>query len=431
MSEQPLPKTEAASNGRAAGHRTGRRWGAVAAATTAIILVGAYSGAVGLAPLPELQPTLAVPAEQEISADETAVSAVADGQEAPSGVGFVDSALSWASDDETHEIASLTKLVTALVGLEEQPIAAGETGPTYTVTEADDEIRDRVLQDNGVVEDAPAGLELTARQMLELILMPSANNYAISYAEWVFGSEAAFVEAAAAWAEREGLESLRIVDPTGLSEQNLASAADLVQLGRLALEHPVVAEIVAQSWVGVPGVGPIENSNPILGDEGVVGVKTGTTTTAGFNLVAAREATVDGRPVTAVSVALGRADDDARAADSRTMLDEALSTVQQAELLTSGTIVGSVVVWDGTAVPLVSAAGATAVLIPGETATLTTELGALSADPAGSVVGGITVATPTGKEQVRVVTDDAVEEPDFWWRFTHPAIVFGWTSPAA
>ena len=397
----------------------------------AVILVGAYSGAVGLAPLPDLQPTLTVPAEQEISADETAVVAVAHDQEAPSGVGFLDGDLSWTSDGETHEIASLTKLVTALVGLEQQPIAEGETGPTYTVTEADDEIRDRVLQDNGVVEDAPAGLELTARQMLELILMSSANNYAISYAEWVFGSEAAFVEAAAAWAEREGLETLRIVDPTGLSERNVASTADLVQVGRLALEHPVMSEIVAQSWVSIPGVGPIENSNPILGDEGVIGVKTGTTTTAGFNLMAARVATVDGRPITAVSVALGRADDDARATDSRTMLDEALSTVQQAELLEPGAVVGSVVVWDGTAVPLVSASGTTATLVPGETATLTTELGALSTGVAGTIVGGITVATPTGKEQVRVVSDAAVEEPDFWWRFTHPSIVFGWTSPAA
>ena len=58
MSDQPLPKTEAASNGRAAGHRTGRRWGAVAAATTAIILVGAYSGAVGLAPTAAAQPRI-------------------------------------------------------------------------------------------------------------------------------------------------------------------------------------------------------------------------------------------------------------------------------------------------------------------------------------------------------------------------------------
>ena len=431
MSEQPHPEPEEAPDGQAPEHRTRHRRGLITAVAAAVTLVGVYSGAVGLAPLPELRPTLAVPAEQELSADASAVAAILDSQEAPSGVGFLDGDLSWTSDDETHEIASLTKLVTALVGLEEQPVAAGETGPTYTVTEADDEIRDRVLQDNGVVEDAPAGLELTARQMLELILMPSANNYAISYAEWVFGSEAAFVEAAAAWAEREGLETLRIVDPTGLSDRNVASTADLVQVGRLALEHPVVSEIVAQSWVNIPGVGPIENSNPILGDEGVVGVKTGTTTTAGFNLVAARQATVDGRPITAVSVALGRANDDARAADSRAMLDEALSTVQQAELLEPGAVVGSVVVWDGTAVPLVSASGATATLVPGETATLTTELGALSTGVAGTIVGGITVATPTGKEQVRVVTDAAVEEPDFWWRFTHPSIVFGWTSPAA
>lgn len=429
MSEEPHPEPEEAPDGQAPEHRTRRRRGLITAVAAAVTLVGVYSGAVGLGPLPELRPTLAVPAEQELSADATAVAAIFDGQEAPSAVGFLDGELSWTSDDETYEIASLTKLVTALVGLEEQPVVAGETGPTYTVTEADDEIRDRVLQDNGVVEDAPAGLELTARQMLELILMPSANNYAISYAEWVFGSEAAFVEAAAAWAEREGLETLRIVDPTGLSERNVASTADLVQVGRLALEHPVVSEIVAQSWVNIPGVGPIENSNPILGDEGVVGVKTGTTTTAGFNLVAARQATVDGRPITAVSVALGRATDDARAADSRAILDEALSTTQQTELLAPGAVVGGVVVWDGTAVPLVSAAGATATLVPGETATLTTELGALSTDVAGAVVGGITVTTPTGTEQVRVVTDAAVEEPDFWWRFTHPSIVFGWRQP--
>ncbi|GAA2178269.1 hypothetical protein GCM10009847_07720 [Leucobacter tardus] len=381
--------------------------------------------------MPDIAPVLEIDAEQEVAADERALAAITSEAADPTAVGFLHGESVWASDGAPIGIASLTKLVTALVGLERRPLQTGESGPTYTVTAADDAVRERVLAENGVVADAPAGLELTERQMLELVLMPSANNYAILYAEWVFGSEAAFADAASAWAEREGLESLRVIEPTGLSPENTATAADLVRLGSLALEHPVIAEIVHQSWVDIPGIGPIENSNPILGEEGVIGVKTGTSTFAGFHLLAARTAVVDGRPVTAISAVLGRTGDEARAADSRAVLDAALATARMTELLAPETVVGSAVAWDGSEVPLIADGGAAAVLVPGEVAHLSSAVGAVSAGDAGSVVGAVTVATPSGTEQVRVVTGAAITEPSFWWRFGHPAIVFGWADPGA
>lgn len=393
------------------------------------LLLGGYTAGVGLVPLPDLQPELVIPAEQELSADEAAAAAIPADQSGPTGVGFADGEAVWSSDDETHEIASITKLVTALVGLEASPLDAGDDGPVYTVGEEDAAIRERVLQDNGVVEDTPAGLELTTRQMLELILMASANNYAISYVDWVFGSEQRFVEAADAWAGEHGLESLSIADPTGLSAENVASTSDLIGIARLALEHPVVAEIVAQSWVNIPEIGPVENTNPLLGEPEVIGLKTGTTTTAGYNLVAARSASVGGRELVAIAATLGRDDESARAEDTRAVLESVLGTVQTLPLVEPETVVGEVTVWDGGTVELVAPDGATSVLAPGESAVVAGEVGSLAAGGAGSVVGSLTIEAPTGTQQLRVVTASEVAEPDLWWRLTHPAVVFGWVDP--
>ena len=118
----------------------------------------------------------------------------------------------WANDDSPRRIASITKLVTVLVGLEAKPVEPGTDGPVYTVSEADAALVDEVLTQDGTFAPAPVGLELTTRQLLDLILVPSANNYAIAYSRWVFGSDEAFLAAANDWLSRNGLDSVRIFE---------------------------------------------------------------------------------------------------------------------------------------------------------------------------------------------------------------------------
>lgn len=392
-----------------------------------IVATGAYTAAVAITPLPDLEVTLTAPAETQIEADVSAAQAAADAQSLPTAVGWQHTDAIWSNDDAPRRIASITKLITVLVGLEAAPLEPGTAGPVYTVTEADALLVDEVLAQDGTFAPAPSGLELTTRQMLDLILVPSANNYAIAYARWIFGSDEAFIAAARDWLDRHELSGITIVEPTGLSDDNVATATDVLRLSRLALDNPVVAEIVSQSVITIPELGEITTTNRLLGEPGVIGVKTGTTFPSGYSLTAAKTETFGERSLIALAVTLDRDDGDARANDTRAALAGLGSSGQTLPLVTAGEEVGEVVTWYGDRVALVVDADFETVLVPSESATRTVDLDTSAPIGAhGMQAGRVLVTTPSGEHEVSVVTDAAILEPDFWWKFNNPGIVFGW-----
>lgn len=392
-----------------------------------LTLFGGYSGVVACTPLPTLHPKLLVEAETTVHTDEAAALAAVQAQELPTAVGWLHDEEVWANDNAPHRMASLTKVITALVGLEAAPIEAGTTGPSYTITETDAEILADIIAEGGSFAPAPLGLEVTARQMLELILVPSANNYAISYARWVFGSDEAFLAAAHEWLTRHGLESVRIYDASGMNDNNQATTADMVRLSRLALAHPIVAEIVGSSVIEIPGLGEITTTNRLLGDPGVLGIKTGTTFPAGYSLAAAQLDTASGRELIAIAVVMDRENADQRAHDARATLAALAAAWQQHELSAAGEVIGTVTDWRGETVQLVSAASAATILVPGETGSRHIALPeGITASPAGSTVASLELLTPLGEERVPVVTAGDIIAPGFWWKFTHPGELFDW-----
>lgn len=390
-----------------------------------LVLLGLYSTAIAITPLPELNPKLSVDAEMQLDADASLAQQAVDAQMLPSATGWLGEDHVWANDDAPHRIASITKLVTVLVGLEAAPVEAGTAGPSYTLTEADAALIDEVLEQDGTFAPAPVGLELTTKQILDLILVPSANNYAISYSRWIFGSNEAFVEAATDWLARNGLTSMHVEEPSGLSDNNVGSASDIVRLAKIALEQPLIAEIVAQSSVDIPGLGEITTTNRLLADAGVLGVKTGTTFPNGYSLAAAKRLDIFGRELIAVAVTLDRPDGEARAADTRAVLEAMALSGQEVALIEQGTPLGTVTSWTGEEIQLVAGEGLTAVLVPGESAKRTIALDGVAAGERGSTVGTIRATTPAGKSEVSVVTAAEISEPDFFWRFAHPGVVFG------
>lgn len=415
---------------RARGRR--RRRLAVTCSTLALLLVGGgYTAAAGLTPLPELRAALTVDAGTEVAADTSIPETVVAGQALPTAIGWADGDEVWANDDEPRQIASITKLVTALVGLSAAPVEPGSDGPLYTVTQQDAAVREEVLAVDGVVADTPIGLQLTTRQLLELMLLPSANNYAIAYAHSIFGDDAGFADAASAWAERQGLASVRVVEPSGLSPENVSTASDLVRLARMALADPLVSEIVAERSAEIPGIGTIESTNPLLGIPGVVGLKTGTTFSAGYNLLAAQRDAGDGdrEPIAIVAV-LGRDSSAARAEDAQEALGSAAGALQSVAMVGEGEELGAITTWSGERVGLLASTGVQTGLLPGEAARRTVELGPVGAGPAGSPAGEVRIGAPRGIDPVPIVTSAAIREPGLWWRLSHPAIVFGWEEPA-
>ncbi len=390
-----------------------------------LALLGGYCAVIAGTPLPALEATLSIEAETPFDADGALAQAAVDAQVLPSAAGWLHDEPVWSNDESSYRIASITKLITVLVGLEAAPVEPGTDGPTYTLTEADAALVDEVLAQDGTFAPAPVGLELSTRQVLDLVLVPSANNYAISYARWIFGSDEAFISAATDWLSRHGLSTVYIEEASGLSDNNVASAADIVRLARIALADPLVASIVSQSVIEIPGLGEITTTNRLLGDAGVIGVKTGTTFPNGYSLVAAKHEDILGRDLVAIAVTLDRPDSDARAEDTRTVLAAMATTGQPVQLAEQGARVGTVITWTGEEVPLLSADDLNSVLVPGERATRSAELGTIGASPSGAEVGEIRSSSPTGEASTAIVTGAAIAEPDFLWRFSHPRDVFG------
>ncbi|GAA1855779.1 D-alanyl-D-alanine carboxypeptidase family protein [Microlunatus capsulatus] len=203
-------------------------------------------------------------------------------------------------------VASVTKVMTALVVLEREPLAVGEEGPVLTVTAADVADADRRRARSESVVGLGAGDRLTLRKALLALLLPSAGDVAHLLAVRTAGSEEAFVELMNARARELGLGSTRYVDASGYDPGSRSTARDQAVLARTALQDPAFAWLVRQRAVTLPTVGRVVTTNRLLGRSGFVGVKTGSTTPAGGCVVVAAHRRVDGREVLVVGAVLGQ-----------------------------------------------------------------------------------------------------------------------------
>ena len=150
-----------------------------------------------------------------------------------------------------------------------------------------------------------AGERLTERQALEAMLIPSGNNIADMLARWDAGSGGAFVVKMNARARSLGLRRTRYADASGADPATVSTAGDQFRLTLRALQIPAFRQIVAMPQVTLPVAGVAYNVNSALGHDGIVGVKTGSSSTAGGCLAFAAIRTVAGSQVMIVGVVLG------------------------------------------------------------------------------------------------------------------------------
>jgi D-alanyl-D-alanine carboxypeptidase (penicillin-binding protein 5/6) len=203
-------------------------------------------------------------------------------------------------------IASIAKVMTAYLVLRDHPLERGEDGPTITLTEfdvADTERRQR--QQESVVSIA-AGERLTELQVLQALLLPSANNLAAVLARWDAGSVDGFIARMNATARSLGMTETRYTDPSGYDDATVSTAADQVRIVDRAMRLPVFASIVASETATLPVVGTVHNTNTLLGHDGFVGVKTGSDHAAGGCFAFRAIRWIDGKPTTITGVVLGQ-----------------------------------------------------------------------------------------------------------------------------
>jgi D-alanyl-D-alanine endopeptidase (penicillin-binding protein 7) len=134
--------------------------------------------------------------------------------------------------DEVTPIASVTKLMTAMVVLDSQ--------------QSMDEVLDVDMDDFDYLKNSSSrlrmGTQLSRREMLRLALMSSENRAASSLARHYPGGKSAFVTAMNFKAASLGLTHTHYEDPTGLSPENVSTASDLAKLVQAAAEYPLIRE---------------------------------------------------------------------------------------------------------------------------------------------------------------------------------------------
>jgi len=188
-------------------------------------------------------------------------------------------------------IASLTKIMTALLVLERSPLTGEVTVSRNAATTPPSDL------------GLKAGERISVRDLLYGLLLGSANDAAVALAEHVGSSIGGFVTMMNARARQLGMRHTRFRSPNGLDDRGYSTALDLATLTRAVYQHRAFESIVAAKFHTIPGPGTkvrrVQNRNALLWlYPGAIGVKTGFTTPAGHCLVAVAQR--DGRRLMAV-----------------------------------------------------------------------------------------------------------------------------------
>ena len=174
--------------------------------------------------------------------------------------------------DARRQIASITKLMTALVVLDH-----ARPGETVTVLPRASSIGESTI-------DLVPGERMSVRDLLAAALIQSANDAAFALAAHVGGSVPRFVELMNEKARELGLDDTTFVRPDGLDVPgHRSSARDVLALARAAMEQPLVRRLVRQDSLAIAGGRELFGWNDLLGEyRGLFGVKTGHTDLAGW-----------------------------------------------------------------------------------------------------------------------------------------------------
>jgi D-alanyl-D-alanine carboxypeptidase (penicillin-binding protein 5/6) len=215
------------------------------------------------------------------------------------------------------------------------------------------------------------------------------------------------------------MKNTTYTDPSGLREQTVSTAVDQVKLGKKAMDDPLFREIVRlPSYTDGKGDNHF-NWNKLVPLDGVVGIKTGTTTKAGGNLLFAAEKEIGGTRQLIIGAMLGQHRApiiDTVLAGSKKLIDVAQDVLMARTVVKKGDVVGRVDDGLGGTTPVVVTKDVTAIGWPGLTVKLdvTDDGKAVPHEAkAGTEVGTLTVGSGPGQVEVPVVLQKDLTEPGF------------------
>ncbi|MDQ3210198.1 MAG: D-alanyl-D-alanine carboxypeptidase [Actinomycetota bacterium] len=236
-------------------------------------------------------------------------------------------------------IASLTKIMTALIVLERLDL-----GHVIEVAPA------AIFSDDDYGASSTLGLRAgerrTVRELLDALMLQSANDAALALAIDAGGTQQRFVDLMNERARTLGLRRTRFFSPNGLDDRGRSTVRDLLVLTLGAYAVPGFAEIVASRFREIPAPRGrprrVQNRNALLWlYPGAVGVKTGFTAAAGYCLVATAER--DGRRL--LAVVLGERHEPF--SEAAALLDHGFEGFEERTFVQAGQGIGTVAIRGG------------------------------------------------------------------------------------
>ncbi|MCD8355554.1 MAG: D-alanyl-D-alanine carboxypeptidase [Clostridia bacterium] len=240
--------------------------------------------------------------------------------------------------DASYPPASVTKIMTMLLTME--AVDSGKVSLEDTITASA-----HAAEMGGSQIYLKEGEQMSLDDMLKSIAVASANDAAVAVAEHLGGSEAAFVSMMNDRAAALGCTGTTFVNPNGLDtdgEETKTTARDLALISQELLKHDKILEYTS-IWMDTVRNGEfgLANTNKMLKlYDGMIGLKTGYTSTAGYCISAVAER--DGMRL--IAVVLGEPDKDSRNSDIAAMLNYGFANYAMAEILEEGQELGSVAV---------------------------------------------------------------------------------------
>ncbi len=322
-------------------------------------------------------------------------------------------------------IASLTKIMTAFVVLRDHPLSPDAQGPVLTVSASDASEALEQEEANDTMVPVQAGEALSERQLLDGLLVHSANNFANLLARWDSGGIAKFVSKMNTVAASLGMSKTHYADADGIDPGSMSIPADQLRVASAAMKLPAFAAIVVQPSVTLPIAGSVSNFVSQIGSDGIIGVKSGFTQAAMGCLVLAARRPVDGHEVLVMGAVTGQTgldplDSAARA--TLALIDGTAASLRDVRVATSSERVATLTVpWRSTPVAGTVERALDAVVWPGDVVHRSmrwtrVRVGA----PAGTTLGRMEVSVGMERLSVPVLSATAVRGPSLAWRLEHP-----------
>lgn len=331
--------------------------------------------------------------------------------------------------------ASVAKAMTAYLILKDHPLRKGEQGPQIEIDAQ--AAAESASGDESRIKSLRAGQTFSQREMLEMVMLPSANNIARLLARWDGGGggEAAFVAKMNAAARELGMRDTTYTDPSGLNATTVSTAVDQLKLAEAAMQDETFRAVVETKSKAIKGVVErLDNSNKLLWEKelGNKGIKTGSSTAAGGTLVWAADKQIgDETPLILGALMEQRADGpDPQALRSLDLVLDNTRPINAAvrkalaatPVIHKGQTIGHVSDGLGGRTPLVATKDLSVIGVPGQKLRLTLGTAGGKSVPheakAGTEVAVLTVGEGPGAKTVPVAVGTRLAEPSFGTRVT-------------